>query len=346
MIKPEQIKFLRDHPVHKSLFSKNVEDDKALSLLHIVVVPHVFLFQGREQMAGGHENVVTLPVRWDGCILEESTPYSDRLISLVNTPESFKIISDEISKADENSQKKGKYLALNGLWCSQFWHWMMEYIIKAIIAMDAGFDGYYIIPDIPFARESLELLGIETDKIISYDGKTWLLETLYIPQPITGGQELKKFPVLIQKMRDKFLQAAVSNNNTFERIYIARPQNAVRKVVNEPELMEILGKYQFQRIIMEQLPLKEQIRIVSAAKCIIGPHGAGMVHCLFMPPESLVVELFSPTYINPCMLPVIEHLKHRYYMIPSANNRDYIYGDDIEANIPVIEVTLKRELKT
>ena len=339
MIKPEQIKFLRDHPAQKSLFPDSVETDKPFSSVHIVIVPYTFLVTGHDYMAA-------LPVRWDGYILEENTPYSDYLISLVKNPESFKFIRDEISKADENSQKKGKYLMLNGLWCLQFWHWMMEKIINAIIAMDAGFDGYYIIPDIPFARESLELLGIETDKIISYDGKTWLLETLYIPQPITGGQELKKFPVLIQKMRDKFLQAAVSNNNTFERIYIARPQNAVRKVVNEPELMEILGKYQFQRIIMEQLPLKEQIRIVSAAKCIIGPHGAGMVHCLFMPPESLVVELFSPTYINPCMLPVIEHLKHRYYMIPSAKNKDYLYGDDIEANIPVIEVTLKRELKT
>jgi len=339
MIKPEQIKFLRDHPAQKSLFPDSVETDKPFSSVHIVIVPYTFLVTGHDYMAA-------LPVRWDGYILEENTPYSDYLISLVKNPESFKFIRDEISKANENSQKKGKYLMLNGLWCLQFWHWMMEKIINAIIAMDAGFDGYYIIPDIPFARESLELLGIETDKIISYDGKTWLLETLYIPQPITGGQELKKFPVLIQKMRDKFLQAAVSNNNTFERIYIARPQNAVRKVVNEPELMEILGKYQFQRIIMEQLPLKEQIRIVSAAKCIIGPHGAGMVHCLFMQPGSLVLELFSPTYINPCMLPVIEHLKHRYYMIPSAKNKDYLYGDDIEANIPVIEVTLKRELKT
>jgi len=338
MIKPEQIRFMCDHPVQHSLFPKNVEDDKSPSSLHIIVVPQVFLVNAG---AAG-----VLPLTWDGYILEESSPYGDYIVNLGKHPEFFKYVNDELCKTDENSFKKGTYLSLTGLWCVSFYHWMMENIIKVIIAMEAGFDGYYIIPNLRFARESLELLGISPDMIIPYDGKPWLVEALYIPQPIIGQSELKKYPTLIWTARNRFLQAVGNSNNIYERIYIARPQNAVRKVVNEPELMEILGKYQFQRIIMEQLPLKEQIRIISAAKCIIGPHGAGMVHCLFMPPESLVVELFSPTYINPCMLPVIEHLKHRYYMIPSANNRDYIYGDDIEANIPVIEVTLKRELKT
>jgi len=340
MIKPEQIRFMCDHPVQKSLFPNSVETDKPFSSVHIVIVPYTFLIRGYDQ-------TVAAPIRWDGYILEESTPYSDYFISLVKNPENFKIISDEISKADENSLKKGKYLALNGMW-SSFWHWMMENIIKAIIAMEAGFDGYYIIPHYKFAKESLELIGISPDMIIPYDGKTWLLETLYIPQPITGGQELKKFPVLIQKMRDKFLRAAGSSNNTSERIYIARPQNAVRRIVNEPELTELLNRYNFKQIVMEDYPLKEQIRIASEADCVIAPHGAGMVHTLFMQPESLVLELFSPMYINPCMFPVIDYLKHRYYMILS--NSSYCIGEyphqfDIEANIPMIELTLKRELK-
>ena len=71
-----------------------------------------------------------------------------------------------------------------------------------------------------------------------------------------------------------------------------------------------------------------------------------MVHCLFMPPGSIVIELFSSHYFNPCMFPVINHLRHTYFMVPSPP----IPGQtdtcgDINAYIPMVEMTLRRELE-
>lgn len=109
---------------------------------------------------------------------------------------------------------------------------------------------------------------------------------------------------------------------SFYRIYIARQNPSLsRRIDNELQLMEVLFKYGFQRVVMENYSLKEQIAISAGANCLVAPHGAGMVNCLFMKPQSLIIELFPTTYINPYMLPIIDSLQHRYFMIPSSHKR-------------------------
>jgi hypothetical protein len=334
MIKPEQIKFLRDHPVQKSLFPDSSEKNR----IYLALVPHTFMIGEKDNFGIG------LSVTHDGYILEENCPQVEGYINRIITEKSafLERMICLIGIASEHGEKKGSYIALNTVGSNSFWHWMMDNVIRAAIAMDAGFDGYYIIPHYQFAKESLEMIGIPENKIILFDETPCILERLCVPQLVS----FKRFPRLIQKTRDKFLQSVGKADVSNKRIYIAR--HNFRTVVNEPELTELLNRYNFRQIVMEDYPLKEQIRIASEADCVIAPHGAGMVHTLFMRSNSLVLELFSPMYINPCMLPVIDYLKHRYYMIPSNSNYcvgEYPHQLNVEANIPMIELTLKRELK-
>jgi len=118
-----------------------------------------------------------------------------------------------------------------------------------------------------------------------------------------------------------------------------------RRVVNEEALWAILAGFGFQKVVMEDMALGEQIRLAASADNLVAPHGAGMVHCLFMPANSLVIELFSSNYLNPCMLPVISHLQHRYFMVPSpAIPGQTDCRGDIKAYLPMVEMTLRREL--
>jgi capsular polysaccharide biosynthesis protein len=226
---------------------------------------------------------------------------------------------------------------------------MMEHVVSAIIALEAGFKGYFIVPPQSYAAETLVLLGVAADKIIVANAKPCRLETVYIPTPLCARRgQLRNYPHLIQAIRDRLLRAVGTQppSPMLQRIYVPRPYStsSVRRIVNELELMDLLRRYNFATVLMEQLSLRDQIVAACGATCILGPHGAGMVHSLFMAEESLVVELFSPTYINPCLLPIIEHLRHRYFIIPSDMHGNYAYGEDIQANIPVLDVTLKREL--
>jgi capsular polysaccharide biosynthesis protein len=250
--------------------------------------------------------------------------------------------------AECGPKRPGSYLWLWNLRAYNIWHWIMEALPKVIMAEEGGFDGYYIIPEVAdhsgYISESLELIGITPKRIKSYDGRPWRVERLYLPETMNGNRQIAKFPKIISTLRQRLIDACSQLSYSFDRIYIARANpNLSRRIKNELQMMDVLFKYGFHRIVMENYSLKEQISIAARANCLVAPHGAGMVHCLFMKPQSLVIELFPTTYINPCMLPIIDYLKHRYFMIPSSHlNVDR--NDNYEALIYPVEVTLNREI--
>ena len=239
--------------------------------------------------------------------------------------------------------KKGKYMPLYGDWSTGFWHWMMEKLPLAMLAETARYDGYYVIPrGCPFAARSLALLGVAPERIIEHDGTNWLVEILCLPLRVDlSDQEV--FVMLRRILLEKTKHLA--DRHSSRRVYISRKSAQSKRIANEEQLITTIAPYRFETQLMEDLPLDEQIAMMSTADALITPHGAGMVHTLFMPPQSLVMELFAPTYINPCMLPTVDLLRHRYYMVPSyLNYPDQYLSRDIEAFLSVIAITLKREL--
>jgi GT2 family glycosyltransferase/capsular polysaccharide biosynthesis protein len=245
--------------------------------------------------------------------------------------------------------RKGSYLMLWGLRTDNFWHWIMEMLVKVVMARACGFSGIYIVPpkfnQSGFIRESLDLIGIPPDQICVYDGQPWTVEHLYLPQHIDGNYQLGRFPILIDQLRQMLMQSCLPTPSSYKNIYIARDNPMLtRRITNETQLIELLFRYGFQRVIMENFSLKNQIKIAAGADFLIVPHGAGSVHSLFMPPRSTVIELFPTTYVNPCMLPVMERLEHRYFMVPSCH-LNVFENDNYDASLQVIETTLNREFK-
>lgn len=246
--------------------------------------------------------------------------------------------------------RTGRFMMLCDLRSDNFWHWTMEALSKVVMARACGFDGYYIVPSkfnlSGYIRESLELIGVSPDRICVYDGQPWRVEQLYLPQAIQGSHQLTEFPVVIDELRRMLMQPCTPIRHSFDRIYIARDDPKLnRRIVNETELLSLLFKYGFQRVVMEHFSLREQIAIASGANFLIAPHGAGAVHSMFMPGRSTFVELFPTTYVNPCMLPVIDRLKHRYFMVPSSH-LGVVDNDNYEAPIYYLDVILKREIES
>lgn len=87
--------------------------------------------------------------------------------------------------------------------------------------------------------------------------------------------------------------------------YIAHPRNPTgymtRKIKNENELLETLQHtFRHDNIksgSLESLSMKEQVEIISHTDILIGMHGAGLTHILFLPNTSGVIEFF-PRYFS------------------------------------------------
>jgi capsular polysaccharide biosynthesis protein len=239
----------------------------------------------------------------------------------------------------------GVTLPLYGDWCSNFWHWCYEALPVALIAHEGGFSGTYLVPDLPFAVETLELLGIRPDRIRRVDGSDYSLECMCLLDKRRGNSaaSLGAFSRIRAVLRAEFADRTRDRH----RLYISRngnPEN-MRKIVNEPELLALLERFGFLTLRLEDLPLAEQLAYTCNASVLIGPHGAGMTHCTFMPERSLILELFAPSYINPCILLACEMLQHRYFQVTSQIvGPQYLHGRDIEAHLQIVELTLAREL--
>jgi hypothetical protein len=326
------VKFLREHPTIKTLFPQaGPVPDKgwdSITVLNALLV--------------GLKGFPVITV-CDGYVLDEALLHPEQLQAM---PDTVNRITEEVRQTDLYVHKRGEYMNLSGSFAQGFFHWMLEFLPLAIAALESGFKGTFILPPTQLALYSLQMLGVPRGRMEIKDLSTWRIESLLVLRPIDASRDLRRYPNLLQALRRRMLAAIGGARQKGRRLYIARRPGSVttRRVVNEEALKPVLMRYGFQNVCMEDLPLEEQIRMAAEARCMIGPHGAGMLHCLFMEPESLVMEFFSPHYVNPCMLPIVEHLRHRYFMVPSTKITGYALGEDIEANVPMIEMTLSREL--
>lgn len=281
-----------------------------------------------------------------GEILYESSAYRD-----FPEPLGGQIHGTTVDTDKARLYADSQYCLLCGIWDYQFWHWMMDYIPKAVIAEAAGFTGKYLVPRISgFVEESLDMLGISQARLVEYDGTLARISSLLVVEAIEGFKDLPYYPALVHELRNRLLASSTRKpgGNAPERLYVARkiPERP-RKVTNEVELMKLLKRFGFHKVYMEELPLREQIGLASSARAMVGPHGAGMVHALFMPERSLVIEFFSPYYVLTSQVSTLALFGHRYYSIVGSNGPLWPYkaGMDVEVDITLSEATLSRELR-
>ena len=87
----------------------------------------------------------------------------------------------------------------------------------------------------------------------------------------------------------------------------------------------------------------EQVRTMYEAAIFIGIHGANLTNILFMTPGSHVIELMSPTYVNPSYLSMADSVGVHYLLVPSTLGSppeiDKAYAD-ITADPALVELVV------
>ncbi len=78
--------------------------------------------------------------------------------------------------------------------------------------------------------------------------------------------------------------------------FVSRSLARQRKLANEEELLqclrERLPQARIESVLFEHLSPLQQIALMSRTKLLVGLHGAGLTHSLFLPQESGVFEMF------------------------------------------------------
>lgn len=130
----------------------------------------------------------------------------------------------------------------------------------------------------------------------------------------------------------EFIRRTLGGRGTVgtRRIYLSRADASVRRVTNEPELIALLERHGFERIVPGEMPYDAQLEAFRQASDVIAPHGAGLTHLVLCPPGARVLEIFHPLYGMPSYAQQVPESGLRYAALLA---RDWL-SDAPELNDP------------
>ena len=225
--------------------------------------------------------------------------------------------------AKAESPTIGQAVSLISAASYNFYHWIIDSLPKVTIAEGCGFTGTYLVPAAgvnPIVNESLALLGIDPGRILAMEYPVVTVQELWIPTHF-HGHLMEDTPELHAEFRKQMLLGATKISvPSRKRLYIKRtPARKIRFVANSEELESLISTYGFEPFEMERMTLREQIALAAKAECLMGPHGAGILHSLWMPEGSQVIELLPSSYPSEVMSVHSRLLQHRYvpHLVPA-----------------------------
>ena len=115
---------------------------------------------------------------------------------------------------------------------------------------------------------------------------------------------------------------AISVTFIWRRDYLAHPRNpeghVQRKIKNEDELVSSLKSefpnHKIRAFQLDRLPMQKQLQIIAETDILIGMHGAGLTHALFLPKHAALLELFPGSGSTPAHFKSIARWRGLKYM--------------------------------
>ncbi|GGA21541.1 glycosyltransferase 61 family protein [Okeania sp. KiyG1] len=211
-------------------------------------------------------------------------------------------------------------------------HWVLDLLPKIGLLQKSGLDlkniSKFVVSsqsERPFQRETLEILGIPSEKIVESIKHPYIkAKTLIIPSLVPQLGRL----VTMQGWACQFIKTEFTNSevrqklDVSDRIYISRKDAPSRQVINESDVAEFLSKFGIKSVTLTSMSVAEQALLLASAQVVIAPHGAGLTNLLFCNSGTKVIELMSPDAVRPCYYHLSNHCSLDYY---------YLLGESVDA---------------
>ena len=193
-----------------------------------------------------------------------------------------------------------KYLIIHSPWFS-YYFWITECLPRLLMVKDQLDDLTLIYPEswdnLSYVNETLELFPnlklkrIESDvhirvkNLVLPEVKPWT--PMFIPASVF---EVRDF--LFQALDDKDIKSPIET----DKVYISRAGSKRRKFINENLVENLMEKYDFSVVRMEELTFFDQIALMRQTKFMTAMTGAGLINILFMKQGGGFLDLTNQEY--------------------------------------------------
>ncbi len=228
-----------------------------------------------------------------------------------------------------------------------YYHWMLDVLPRFHLLQEAKISWESIDHivlnklSLPFQFETLSKFGIPKEKIVEIDyGNHIKTEMLVLPSLAASGNP----PYWATRfLRDQIFPNRRSGKCYPRRIYITRKKANSRRILNEEATLLFLKQFGFEEFVLENMPVIEQAELFSSAECVISPNGSSLTNLVFCEPQTKVVEIFSPDYVNVACWILANHIKLDYsYLLGEEGLPSLGVRSDILVNIDSLSAILSR----
>ncbi|GAB3197271.1 capsular polysaccharide biosynthesis protein [Pontibacter aydingkolensis] len=168
------------------------------------------------------------------------------------------------------------------------YHWFFDCLPRLYFLLNTVQESIKIImrPDLPaYQLQTLQFIlsGYPQAEVV-FIGKhdKWQVQEFILPSFISNPQSGYLPQPVGQWLREKIWRGYnVQIGVPKKRIYISRAKAKTRRVLNEQELLPVLGKYGFEVVRPEELSYQQQVQLFFDAELVVAPHGAGLTNLLF-----------------------------------------------------------------
>lgn len=203
---------------------------------------------------------------------------------------------------------------LAGLASNAFGHWFPEFLPKLEFMMKhPDFARLPIIVDEGMPPSHLEYLRrIAENSIVVLPPLTCFVcrRLLVAPTPTFYPVHLKQPHTIplheigaLSPRALRFLQISVGQGKLpveapQARIFLGRRNMQWRRLLNEEEISEALGRLGFVIVYPEDLTLAQQIAVFNSARWIVAPNGSSLLNLIFSQPSTRILILAQPHLYN------------------------------------------------
>ncbi len=212
-----------------------------------------------------------------------------------------------------------------------FYHWFLDSLSRLGDLELAGWNDeidYYLVPEYVqnFQKESLQLLGIPSHKIISSIENKHVIADYIIASshPRTATYCVRKSSVEFLHKKFNHVELVYDINKKYpKKFFISRNDAPRRRVINEDELSQMLKKFDIDTIQISDYTFQEVIYLFRNAEVVISPHSAALTNMLFTNLNLVkIFEIFPTCDILPYYYELAKELGIEYNYIVLDNKFD------------------------
>jgi len=245
-------------------------------------------------------------------------------------------------------------LLLKRPWYRNFGHWLVDQamLLSYLVRRDALPTTHIVVgkveqPDM--RRIMLETLAavLPNAMVLEHpDPEVWQFRQLSYVMPL-HVPPLFKLPAALDALHHDLLRVPVANVVRPRRLHVVR-RGELRRLTNEPDIIRLSGRYGFEPVCPEELPMAEQAALFNHAEAVLGVKGAAMTNIMFANVDCRVMLLSPCRFIDPFYWDIASVRGMAYAELFGAvtTRRTSPAHDDFEVAPEDVEAMLERMLMT